>query len=48
MENDCEKICTKEKKPNELIFNIAFKKGGESFQNIMERILISKLSQEKN
>ena len=21
MENDCEKICTKEKKPNELIFN---------------------------
>lgn len=34
---------TKEKKDNNLNFSVVFKKDGESFQNVMEKILMSKI-----
>lgn len=41
--------CTKEKRNNNNIkFSIAFNKDGDSFQNIMEKILISKLANSTN
>ncbi len=47
MKNDIsDKNCTKEqksKKNDNIEFSIAFNKNGDSFQNIMEKILISKL-----
>ena len=52
MENNIEnKNCTKEKKAkkiNNIEFSIAFNKDGDSFQNIMEKILISKLANSTN
>lgn len=52
MENNIEnKNCTKEKKTkkiNNIEFSIAFNKDGDSFQNIMEKILISKLVNSTN
>jgi len=52
MENNInEEIYTKEeKKKNKenLEFSIAFSKNGDSFQNIMEKILISKLAKSTN
>lgn len=43
MENNIkEENCAKEK--NNIEFSIAFNKDGDSFQNIMEKILISKLA----
>ena len=45
MKSDIEnEICTKEKRSNNIEFSIAFNKNGDSFQNIMEKILISKLA----
>lgn len=41
MEDEKTKVCTKEK--NDLKFSVAFKKDGESFQSIMEKILINKI-----
>lgn len=43
MKKDEKENTTKEKKNNNLTFSFVFKKDGESFQNIMEKILISKL-----
>ena len=43
MENEDKKTCTKDKKSNEINFSVAYKKDGDSFQNIMEKILISKI-----
>ena len=34
---------TKEKKNNDLNFSVAFKKDGDSFQDVMEKILMSKI-----
>jgi len=42
MDNTGKKECTKEK--NEIEFKIAFKEDGESFQSIMEKILLNKIS----
>lgn len=44
MENEKKESCTKEKKNNEMNFSIAFKKDGDSFQSIMEKILINKIT----
>ncbi len=44
MENEDKKTCTKDKKNNEINFSVAFKKDGDSFQNIMEKILISRIT----
>lgn len=41
--NNNENICTKENKKNELNFSIQFNNEGESFQNIIERIVLNKL-----
>ena len=44
MKNNTEnRNCTKEKKVNNIEFSIAFNENGDSFQNIMEKILINKL-----
>lgn len=44
MKNDNNKdICTKEKE-NNIEFSIVFNKDGDSFQSVMEKILISRLS----
>lgn len=44
MKNNTEnRNCTKEKKVNNIEFSIAFNESGDSFQNIMEKILINKL-----
>lgn len=45
--NSSEDVCTKEKEDN-IEFSIAFNKNGDSFQSIMEKILISKLSNNSN
>lgn len=39
-----EKSITEEKKNDKLEFSVAFRKDGESFQSIMEKILMSKLT----
>ena len=44
MKNKDKKACTKDRKGNEINFSVAFKKDGDSFQNIMEKILISKIT----
>ena len=45
MENENNKITTKEKNNNsEIKFSVAFKKDGDSFQNIMEKVLMSKIN----
>lgn len=46
-----EENCAKEKRiknVDNIEFSIAFNKDGDSFQNIMERILISKLTNSTN
>lgn len=43
MKNIENETCTKDKKSNEINFSVAYKKDGDSFQNIMEKILISKI-----
>lgn len=43
MKNEEREKCTKEKKNNEINFSVAFKKDGDSFQNIMEKILMNKI-----
>ena len=43
MENEDKKTCTKDKKSNEIKFSVVFKKDGDSFQNVMEKILTSKI-----
>lgn len=52
MENDIKnENCTKEKrskKTDTIEFSIAFNNSGDSFQNIMEKILISKLENATN
>lgn len=52
MENNIRKEdCTKEKRTknvDNIEFSIAFNKDGDSFQNIMEKILISKLANSTN
>lgn len=35
---------TKSNKVKEIKFSVAFKKDGESFQNVMEKILMSKIA----
>ena len=44
MESKDKKVCTKDKKSNEINFSVAFKKDGDSFQSIMEKILMSKIT----
>lgn len=44
MKNEEKETCTKEKKSNEINFSVAFKKDGDSFQSIMEKILINKIN----
>lgn len=44
MKNENDKTCTKDKNCNEINFSVAFKKDGDSFQSIMEKILMSKIS----
>lgn len=44
MENEDKNTCTKDKKCNEINFSVAFKKDGDSFQSIMEKILMSKIT----
>ena len=52
MKNDIsDKGCTKarkSKKVDNIEFSVAFNKNGDSFQNIMEKILISKLENSTN
>ena len=52
MKNDIsDKDCTKarkSKKADNIEFSVAFNKNGDSFQNIMEKILISKLENSTN
>ena len=52
MENNRkDETCTKEKRSkntDNIEFSIAFNKNGDSFQNIMENILISKLTNATN
>ena len=48
MKNEDKNTCTKDKKCNEINFSVAFNKNGDSFQNIMEKILISKLANATN
>lgn len=43
MKNIENETCTKDKKSNEINFSVAYKKDGDSFQNIMEKILTSKI-----
>ena len=43
MKNIENETCTKDKRSNEINFAVAYKKDGDSFQNIMEKILISKI-----
>ena len=43
MKNIENETCTKDKISNEINFSVAYKKDGDSFQNIMEKILISKI-----
>ena len=43
MKNIENETCTQDKKSNEINFSVAYKKDGDSFQNIMEKILISKI-----
>lgn len=43
MKNEEKEAETKEKKSNDLKFSVIFKKDGESFQNVMEKILMSKI-----
>ena len=43
MKNIENETCTKDKTSNEINFSVAYKKDGDSFQNIMEKILISKI-----
>lgn len=43
MKNIENETCTKDKRSNEINFSVAYKKDGDSFQNIMEKILISKI-----
>ena len=43
MKNIENETCTKDKKSNEINFSVTYKKDGDSFQNIMEKILISKI-----
>lgn len=42
MDNKENEQCTKEE--SDLEFFVAFKKDGESFQNIMEKILLNKIN----
>lgn len=44
MKNEDKNTCTKDKKCNEINFSVAFKKDGDSFQSIMEKILMSKIT----
>ena len=44
MESKDKKVCTKDNKSNEINFSVAFKKDGDSFQSIMEKILMSKIT----
>lgn len=44
MKNDEIKTCTNDKKSSEINFTVAFKEDGDSFQSIMEKILISKIN----
>lgn len=46
MENQKE-TCTKEKRSNEINFSVAFKEDGDSFQSIMERILMNKIIKDR-
>lgn len=46
MENVKEEKCTKKMKTPK--FEVVFKQDGDSFQNIMEKILISKLDKKNN
>lgn len=44
METEKNQVCTNEKQnKDEIKFSIAFKKDGESFQNVMEKILMNKM-----
>ncbi len=44
MKNEDKNTCTKDKKDSEISFSVAFKKDGESFQSIMEKILMNKIN----
>lgn len=45
MVSNNEKECTKDiNKKDDLVFSIAFKKDGESFQSVMEKILLNKIN----
>lgn len=43
MKKEDKKACTKEKKSKDINFSVAFKKDGDSFQSIMEKVLINKI-----
>jgi len=45
MSSNKEEKCTKDSnKKDDLVFSIAFKKDGESFQSVMEKILLNKIN----
>lgn len=43
MKKEEKETVTKEKKNNDINFSVVFNKDGDSFQNVMEKILMSKI-----